>query len=47
MLAGLEANPRLEKVIACCYSAHDLRVYEEAYAELCAGDQSEPTRKPI
>ncbi len=36
MLAGLEANPRLEKVIACCYSAHDLRVYEEAYAELCA-----------
>ncbi|BAL99955.1 MULTISPECIES: O-acetyl-ADP-ribose deacetylase [Caldilinea] len=47
MLAGLKANPRLEKVIACCYSAHDLRVYEEAYAELCAGDQSEPTRKPI
>lgn len=41
MLAALKANPRLEKVIACCYSARDLRIYKEAYDELRSGRQGE------
>ena len=34
MLDFLAANDRVEEVIACCFSDHDLRVYQAAAAEI-------------
>ena len=36
MLDFLAGNDSVEEVIACCYSAHDLRVYQAALAEISA-----------
>ncbi len=36
MLDFLAGNYSMEEVIACCYSAHDLRVYQAALAEISA-----------
>lgn len=34
MLDFLAGDEQVERVIACCYSAHDLRVYQAALAEI-------------
>ena len=45
MLDFLAGNEQVERVIACCYSDHDLRVYQAAAAEIEGGDVKRQTSR--